>query len=119
MLFARRHIRVLSIGDRIAHSYFQDVSPRRNFDFLGLVCNFLRLASLHAVHEYQGPDGRTDHNQFGRIGCMGFAMKPAAARDAKQQENEECLQWSTFGNPQNKQRITACSWLGSDAFDQK
>ena len=118
MLFARGHIRVLSIGDRITHSYFQDVGPWCDFHFLGLVRDLLRLTSLHAVHEYQGPDGRTDHNQFGWIGCR-FAMKPAAARDAKQQDNKECFQWSAFGNPQKKQRITACSWLGDDAFDQK
>jgi hypothetical protein len=98
VLFARRHISVFSIGDRVTHSYFQNVGPRCNFYFLGLVRDLLRLTGLHAVDEYHRADRRADDNQFSRIGYMGFAMKPATTRDAKQQDNKERFQWSTFAH---------------------
>lgn len=96
MLFARRHIRVFSIGDGVAYSDFHDVSARRDFQFLRLLGDLLRLTGLHAVDEYQGTHRRAHDNQFSRIGGVRFAMKPATARDAKQQDNKECFQWSTL-----------------------
>lgn len=108
MLFARGHISVLSIRDRIAHSYFQDVGSRYDFHFLGLVRDLLRLTGLHAVDKYLGANWRADDHQFAWIGCMRFAMKPAAPGDAKQQDNKECFQWGTLAQ-RNKERITAWS----------
>jgi hypothetical protein len=101
-LFARRHISVLSVGDRVARSDLQDMSARCDLYFLGLVGDFFRLTGLHAVDEHDGSHGRTHYDQFGRIGNVGFAMKPATARNAKQQDNKEYFQWTTL--TQRKQR---------------
>ena len=109
-LLARRHIGVLSIGDGVAHSYFQDVCARCDFYFLRPVGDFFGLAGLHAVDEYNGTHGRTGDNQLGRIGCVGLAMKPATARDAKQQDNKECFQWSTLAQRKRRAYHGAQFW---------
>ena len=96
MLFAGCHISVLSIGDGVAYPYFDDVSARCDFDFLRLVGDFLRLTDLHAIDEYQRTHRRARDNEFGWVGGVGLAMKPATARDAKQQDNKECFQWNTL-----------------------
>jgi len=88
VFFAGRNVGVLSIGDRVAHSDFHDVSARHDDYFLGLFGDFLRRTRLHAVDEYNRTHRRTHDNQLGWIGCVGLAMKPAAARDAKQQDNK-------------------------------
>jgi len=98
MLFAESHVSVLSIGDAVAHSYLDDMSARRDFYLLRLVGDFFRLSRLLAVDEYRGTHGRAHDNELGRIGCVGLAMKPATARDAKQQDNKECFQWSTLAS---------------------
>jgi len=96
VLLARRHISVLSISDRVAHPYFQDVSARSDLYLLRLVGDLLRLARLHAVNEYDGTHRRAYDNQLGWIGCMGLPVKPAAPGDAKQQDNKEYFQCSTL-----------------------
>ena len=75
------------------------MSARRDLYFLRTFGNFLRLTCLHAVDEDLGTHRCADDNQLGRIGRAGFAMKPATARDAKQQDNKECFQWSTLAWP--------------------
>jgi len=99
MLLARRHIGVLSISHRLSHSYFHDVSPRCDLYCLRLFGNFLWLPRLHAVDEYLGTHWRTYDYELTRIGRMGLPMKPATARDAKQQDNKECFQWGTLAWP--------------------
>ena len=96
VLFSRRHVGVLSIGDRVAHSDFDYMSTRHDLHFLGLPGDLLGWAGLHAVDEYQGTGGCTHHHQFGRLGRMGFAVKPAATRNAKQQDDKKCFQLSTL-----------------------
>ena len=99
MLFAPRHVSIFSISDRVARSDFHDVSARRDFYFLRLLGDFLRLTGLHAVDENQGTHRRPHDNELGRIRRVRLAMKPATARDAKQQDNKECFQWSTLAWP--------------------
>jgi len=96
VLFALRDVSVLSIRDGVAHSYFHDVSARRDLYFLRLLGELLRLTRLHSVDENYRTHRRSYHNELSRIGRVGPAMKQAAARYAKQQDNKECFQWNTL-----------------------
>ena len=97
MLFALRDVSVLSIRDGVAHSYFHDVSARRDLYFLRLLGELLRLTRLHSIDENYRTYRRSYHNELSRIGRVGPAMKQAAAICVERTNIGDSLSWNFSG----------------------
>jgi len=86
-LLARRYVGILPIGDARSHAHFHNVRAGGDFHGLGPIGDFFRFTDLRAIDEYHGAYRCARDDEFGGVGGVGLAMKPATARDAQQQDN--------------------------------